>query len=67
MCVLYTYIKYNNINLIGKTSTEGYEFEESRSVEKGKFIGLAIDDKNQKELTEERIVNWVNQLKEEMK
>ena len=67
MCVLYTYIKYNNINLIGKTSTEGYEFEESRSVEKGKFIGLAIDDKNQKELTEGRIQNWVKQLREEMK
>lgn len=67
MCVVYTYIKYNNIKLIGKTSTEGYDFEESRSVEKGKFIGLAIDDKNQKELTQERIENWVKQLKEEMK
>lgn len=67
MCVLYNYIKYNNIKLIGRTSTEGYDFEESRSVEKGKFIGLAIDDKNQKELTEERIINWVNQLKEELK
>lgn len=67
MCVLYNYIKYNNIKLIGRTSIEGYDFEESRSVEKGKFIGLAIDDKNQKELTEERIINWVNQLKEELK
>lgn len=67
MCVVYTYIKYNNIKLIGKTPTEGYDFEESRSVEKGKFIGLAIDDKNQKELTQERIENWVKQLKEEMK
>ena len=62
-----SYIKYNNIKLIGRTSAEGYDFEESRSVEKGKFIGLAIDDKNQKELTEERIENWVKQLKEEMK
>ncbi len=67
LCVLYTYIKYNNIKLIGRTLTTGYDFEESRSVEKGKFIGLILDDKNQKELTEERIVNWVNQLKEEMK
>lgn len=67
MNVIYTYIKYNNIKLIGRTSTNGYDFEESRSVEKGKFIGLAIDDKNQKELTEERIENWVKQLKEEIK
>lgn len=66
MCVIYTYIKYNNIKLIGRTLIEGYDFEESRSVEKGKFIGLAIDDKNQKDLTEERIVNWVNQLKNEI-
>ncbi len=66
MCVLYTYIKYNNIKLIGRTSTEGYDFEESRSVERGKFIGLVIDDKNQKELTEERIMKWTEQLKKEM-
>lgn len=66
MCVIYTYIKYNNIKLIGRTSTDGYDFEESRSVEKGKFLGLAIDDKNQKELTEERIVKWVAQLRDEM-
>lgn len=66
MCVIYTYIKYNNIKLIGKTSTEGYNFDESRSVEKGKFIGLAIDDKNQKELTEQRIINWVKQIKLEL-
>ena len=66
MCVIYTYIKYSNIKLIGRTSTDGYDFEESRSVEKGKFLGLAIDDKNQKELTEERIIKWVAQLKNEM-
>lgn len=66
MCVIYTYIKYNNIKLIGRTSIDGYDFEESRSVEKGKFLGLAIDDKNQKELTEERILKWVAQLKDEM-
>lgn len=67
MSVLYAYIKYNNINLVGKTEVKGYEFEETRSIEKGKFIGLVIDDRNQKELTEERISNWVAKLKEEIK
>ncbi len=48
---------------VGNWSTDGYDFTESKAVKNGKFIGLALDDDNQAELTEERIKTWVAQLK----
>jgi flavodoxin I len=50
---------------VGYWSTEGYDFTESKGVRDGKFIGLALDEDNQSELTEERIKTWVAQLKQE--
>ena len=50
---------------IGYWSTEGYEHEDSRAIKNGKFVGLALDDDNQSELTDERIKQWVKQLKTE--
>lgn len=51
---------------IGFTDTEGYDFEDSESVVDGKFVGLAIDEENQSDLTDGRIESWVNQLKSEV-
>ena len=51
--------------IIGKTSVEGYEFNESRAVKNGEFLGLALDEVNQSELTDERIDAWVEQIKKE--
>lgn len=57
----------NGGTIIGKTSTEGYDFEESRAeMESGVFYGLAIDEDNQEELTENRIFSWIDQLKKEL-
>ena len=50
---------------VGHWSTEGYDFEESKAVKNGKFVGLALDEDNQSELTEERVKTWVSQLKSE--
>ena len=50
---------------IGSWSTEGYDHEDSKAVKDGKFVGLALDDDNQSDLTDERIKKWVNQLKTE--
>lgn len=49
--------------MIGFTKTEGYEYEESRSVINGQFIGLILDEDNQEELSEQRIKEWVQSLK----
>ena len=50
---------------VGYWSTEGYEFSDSKALRDGKFVGLALDEDNQSELTEERIKTWVAQLKTE--
>ena len=48
---------------VGHWSTDGYEHEASKAVKNGKFIGLALDEDNQSELTEERVKAWTAQLK----
>lgn len=48
---------------VGHWSTDGYEYSESKAVKNGQFIGLALDEDNQAELTEERVKKWVAQLK----
>lgn len=50
---------------VGYWSTGGYDFTESKAVRDGKFVGLALDEDNQSELTQERIKTWVAQLKQE--
>lgn len=49
--------------VIGQTSTDGYNFESSKSVVGGKFIGLMIDEANQDDKTAERISQWVAAVK----
>ncbi len=51
--------------VVGFTSTEGYNFEISLAIKNNKFVGLAIDDVNQADLTDKRISDWVEQLKKE--
>ena len=50
---------------VGYTSTEGYDFDNSKALRDGKFVGLAIDEDNQSDLTGERVKDWVAQLKTE--
>lgn len=44
---------------------KGYEYRESESIEDGKFVGLALDEDQQPELTEERVTGWTEQIKRE--
>ena len=50
---------------VGYTSMEGYYFENSKALRDGKFVGLALDDDNQSDLTDKRVKDWVAQLKTE--
>jgi flavodoxin I len=50
---------------VGYWPTEGYEHTASQAMRDGKFVGLAIDEDNQSELTSARIKTWVAQLKSE--
>ncbi len=58
------YEKVKAGKVVGATSTEGYDFEESCSVVDGKFLGLCIDEDIQDELTEERLEKWYQNIKQ---
>ncbi|MBW6535425.1 MAG: flavodoxin [Mariniphaga sp.] len=53
----------NGATLVGQVSTEGYEFDDSEAVIDGEFIGLPVDEDFEPELTDERVNNWVEQLR----
>ncbi|MFT2112206.1 flavodoxin [Marinomonas sp. 2405UD68-3] len=61
---LYEKLLPTQATFIGQWSTEGYDFEASRACINTKeyFIGLAIDEDQQFELTDQRIEQWVIQL-----
>jgi hypothetical protein len=51
--------------MLGFTSQDGYEHEASKAIRGDQFCGLLCDEINQDDLTEERVKNWVAQLKSE--
>lgn len=54
---LYDYVKAGKV--IGFTSTDDYEFEDSTAVVDGQFVGLILDEDNQADLSKDRIEAWV--------
>lgn len=64
MGIIYEVVK--DANIIGKTSNDEYEFDSSKAFVDGKFVGLALDEDNQDHLTQDRIKNWVENIKEEI-
>ncbi|MEA4916507.1 flavodoxin [Proteiniphilum sp.] len=63
MGILYEIVIQKGATVIGEVSPEGYDFEYSRALKEGKFVGLPLDDDYEPELTEERIINWLETLK----
>ena len=53
--------------VVGHWSTEGYEYDASKAELDGgeQFVGLAIDEDQQEELTAERLNKWCRQLHRE--
>ena len=62
---LKTCFEKQGASVVGSVSTDGYDFEESKSVAGGKFVGLACDEDNQPEMSEDRVNAWIDQIKGE--
>ncbi|MEA4906288.1 MAG: flavodoxin [Chloroflexi bacterium] len=62
MGILGAALEERGAQLVGFTSTAGYDFEASRGVRDGQFIGLSLDEDNQPELTTGRVQAWVEQI-----
>ncbi len=66
MLVIKNEFEKRGAKVIGKWATTGYNFTDSAAVEDDYFCGLAIDEDQQYELTDERIGQWLEQLKTEI-
>lgn len=63
MSIIYNAIKDKGCTIVGAVDASPYDFDESESVIDGKFVGLALDEMNEYDQTEERIDNWIEILK----
>jgi flavodoxin long chain len=52
----------NGANLVGLWENQGYEHVASKAERDGYFLGLALDEDNQAELTDERVSTWVEKV-----
>ncbi|MCT4588326.1 MAG: flavodoxin [Carboxylicivirga sp.] len=62
MGIIYDKIKDSGCKVIGQIDTEDYSYDASVSEIDGKLIGLAIDEDNESDKTEERIDRWLEQI-----
>ena len=51
---------------VGYWPADGYDHTDSKAIRDGKFCGLALDDDNESDKTEERISTWCGQIKSAM-
>lgn len=67
MGILYEKTLEMGANVIGSFDIDSdYDYESSAAVVDGKFVGLAIDEDNQEELSDKRISLWISQIKDQM-
>lgn len=64
--ITYKKLKKLGANLIGGWPAEGYEFEKSKALRDGEFVGLVLDQDNQSDLTAERLEEWLEMVKPEL-
>ena len=59
---LYDAAEAAGATMVGSVSTDGYTYDDSDSVVDGKFVGLALDDVNEDDKTDDRIDAWIPTL-----
>lgn len=63
LILIYDVLVAAGAKIVGAWPTDGYSFEASRAIVDDQFVGLVLDEDNQKELTDERIDTWLEQIK----
>ena len=63
---LYNGLKDSGAAFIGRVPTAGYNFSDSEAVVDGEFVGLALDDVNEEDKTDERIDAWIESIKDKL-
>ncbi len=60
--LIYKEIKSSGATFIGQVDASEYTFDDSIAVENGKFVGLALDETNESNKTDDRINRWIKSL-----
>ncbi len=56
---LYELIKDKGCTFVGSWPIDDYDFSDSMAVVDGKFVGLALDEDNEPDLTDYRLNEWI--------
>jgi len=65
--IVYEHLLDTNATLVGKWRvTNEYFHENSRAIVDDVFVGLALDEDNQDDLTQERIVKWCEGIRKDI-
>ena len=63
---LHRYFQKAGATMVGYVSSSEYTFDESKSIIGESFCGLPLDEDSESDMTDERISQWANQLKNEI-
>ncbi len=63
MKALYDAAKEAGAEMVGSVDAADYNYSDSASVVDGRFVGLALDETNETDKTDDRIAAWVASLK----
>ena len=63
---IYGELQGTGCNIIGQVPTDGYTYDDSTAVVDGHFVGLALDDVNEGDMTEARIDAWIDSINDSL-
>jgi flavodoxin I len=66
MGILYEFFKARGANFAGAWPADDYDFISSKALVDGEFVGLALDQENQKLLTDGRVEAWLKLIAPEL-
>lgn len=66
MGILFEDLKDSGCTFVGAVSDSDYTYASSVAVADGKFVGLALDDVNESDRTDARVLAWTEMLKADL-
>src|SRR5512135_1549071 len=60
--LLYQFVVARGAKVVGAWPADGYDFISSKALVEDEFVGLVLDQENQKLLTDERLQAWLKQI-----
>lgn len=63
--LLYDFVRARGARVVGFWPSDGYDFIASKAEREGEFVGLVLDQDNQKQLTDDRLATWLQAISKE--